>query len=120
VSTRIVPLFASALARGLSESAITALGIVALVVFVALATYSSDDPGFSFTGTAAAIHNRIGVVGAWLADVLFFLFGRPAYLFPALFASAAFGMQRRMKTPAPASRANALERHAGVLLVRVA
>src|SRR5207302_876255 len=81
---------------GLRESAVIALVIVALVLFVALATYSPDDPGFSFTGTAAAIHNRIGVVGAWLADVLFFLFGRPAYLFPAVLAAAGFGMQRRM------------------------
>ena len=120
VSTRTVPRFTSAVARGLRESAIIALGIVALVLFVALATYSPDDPGFSFTGTAAAIHNRIGVVGAWLADVLFFLFGRPAYLFPAVLAAAAFGMQRRMKTPAPASRANALVRLAGFLLVLVA
>src|SRR6184192_478142 len=120
VSTRTVPRFTSAVARGLRESAIIALGIVALVLFVALATYSPDDPGFSFTGTAAAIHNRIGVVGAWLADVLFFLCGRPAYLFPAVLAAAAFGMQRRMKTPAPASRANALVRLAGFLLVLVA
>ncbi|TLY84175.1 MAG: cell division protein FtsK [Gammaproteobacteria bacterium] len=120
VSTRTVPRFTSAVTRGLRESAVIALGIVALVLFVALATYSPDDPGFSFTGTAAAIHNRIGVVGAWLADVLFFLFGRPAYLFPAVLAAAAFGMQRRMKTPAPASRANALVRLAGFLLVLVA
>src|SRR5437660_1781288 len=120
VSTRTVPRFTSAVTRGLRESAVIALGIVALVLFVALATYSPDDPGFSFTGTAAVIHNRIGVVGAWLADVLFFLFGRPAYLFPAVLAAAAFGMQRRMKTPAPASRANALVRLAGFLLVLVA
>ena len=120
VSTRTVPRFTSAVARGLRESAVIALGIVALVLFVALATYSPDDPGFSFTGTAAAIHNRIGVVGAWLADVLFFLFGRPAYLLPAVLAAAAFGMQRRMKTPARASRANALVRLAGFLLVLVA
>src|SRR5438105_3292442 len=103
VSTRTVPRFTSAVARGLRESAVIALGIVALVLFVALATYSPDDPGFSFTGAAAAIHNRIGVVGAWLADVLFFLFGRPAYLLPAVLAAAAFGMQRRMKTPARAA-----------------
>src|SRR2546430_9497016 len=102
VSTRTVPRFTSTVARGLRESAVIALGIVALVLFVALATYSPDDPGFSFTGAAAAIHNRIGVVGAWLADVLFFLFGRPAYLLPAVLAAPAFRMQRRLTTPARA------------------
>src|SRR5438046_9214997 len=119
VSTRTVPRFTSAVARGLRESAIIALGIVALVLFVALATYSPDDPGFSFTGTAAAIHNRIGVVCAWLADVLFFLFGRPAYLFPAVLAAAAFGMTRRMKTREHAARSIALSRLSEFALVLV-
>src|SRR5437773_1097322 len=119
VSTRTVPRFTSAVARGLRESAIIALGIVALVLFVALATYSPDDPGFSFTGTAAAIHNRIGVIGAWLADVLFFLFGRPAFLFPLVLAAACWGLQRRMKTQG-VSRANTLVRIAGFVLVLVA
>ncbi len=119
-AARAAPRFTSTVSRGLRESAIIALGIVALVLFVALATYSPDDPGFSFTGGAAAVHNRIGVVGAWLADVLFFLFGRPAFLFPAVLAVACWGLQRRMKVPAPASRANALVRLAGFLLVLTA
>src|SRR5205085_11232170 len=116
VSTRTVPRFTSAVTRGLRESAVIALGIVALVLFVALATYSPDDPGFSFTGAAAAIHNRIGVVGAWLADVLFFLFGRRAYLLPAGLAASAFRMQRRMTSPGRPSRANAVVRLAAFLL----
>src|SRR6266404_1148614 len=76
--------FTSAVARGLRESAIIALGVVALVMFTALVTYSPDDPGFSFTGSSPVVHNRIGPVGAWLADMLFFLFGRPALLFPIM------------------------------------
>ena len=80
--------FTSAVSRGLRESAVIAIAIVALVLFVALATYSPGDPGFSFTGSAAAIHNRIGLIGAWLADMLFFLFGRPAFLFPVVLGAA--------------------------------
>ena len=111
--------FTAAVSRGLRESAVIALGIVALVLFMALATYSPDDPGFSFTGSAAPVHNRIGVVGAWLADVLFFLFGRPAFLFPIMLALAAGGLQRRIQSEA-SSRANTLVRIAGFLLVLVA
>jgi S-DNA-T family DNA segregation ATPase FtsK/SpoIIIE len=110
--------FTSAVSRGLRESAIIAIGIVALVVLIALATYSPDDPGFSFTGSANPVHNRIGVVGAWLADVLFFLFGRPAFLFPLMLGAAAWGLQRRLKSES-ASRANTLVRVAGFLLVLV-
>ena len=111
--------FTSAVSRGLRESAIIALGIVALVLFLALASYSPDDPGFSFTGNACGVHNRIGVIGAWLADVLFFLFGRPAFLFPLVLAAACWSLQRRLNA-ASASRANTLVRIAGFVLVLVA
>src|SRR5260370_4896116 len=118
-SARANSRFTSTVTRGLRESAIIALGIVALVLSVALLTYSPDDPGFSFTGNSAPAHNRIGVVGAWLADVLFFLFGRPAFLFPLVLIAACWGLQRRMKAQAVASRANSLVRFAGFVLVLV-
>jgi S-DNA-T family DNA segregation ATPase FtsK/SpoIIIE len=111
--------FSSAVSRGLRESAIIAIGIVALVLFIALVSYSADDPGFSFTGSSSAIHNRIGLVGAWLADVLFFLFGRPAFLFPLVLAAACWGLQRRLNAE-PTSRVNGLVRMAGFVLVLVA
>ena len=56
--------FSQAVARGLRESAIIALGVLALVLFVALATYSPNDRGFSSTTDSVEIHNRIGPVGA--------------------------------------------------------
>ena len=111
--------FTSAVSRGLRESAIIAIGIVAIVLLMALSTYSPDDPGFSFTGSAAPVHNRIGVIGAWLADVLFFLFGRPAFLFPLVLGLACWGMQRRIRAEST-SRANSVVRIAGFLLVLVA
>src|SRR5882672_3074559 len=119
-SARAASRFTSAVTRGMRESAIIALGIVALVLLMALLTYSPDDPGFSFTGNSAPVHNRIGVIGAWLADVLFFLFGRPAFLFPLVLGAACWGLQRRMKAQAAASRANTLVRIAGFVLVLVA
>jgi DNA segregation ATPase FtsK/SpoIIIE, S-DNA-T family len=111
--------FTAAVNRGLRESAVIALGIVALVLFMALASYSPDDPGFSFTGNATPVHNRIGVIGAWLADVLFFLFGRPAFLFPLVLGAACWGLQRRLNADSP-SRANTVVRIAGFLLLLIA
>ena len=111
--------FSSAVSRGLRESAVIAIAIGALVLFMALVSYSPDDPGFSFTGNAAPVHNRIGVIGAWLADVLFFLFGRPAFLFPLVLAAACWALQRRL-TAESTSRANTLVRIFGFLLVLVA
>ena len=111
--------FTSAVARGLRESAVIALGVLAIVLFVALVSYSPDDPGFSFTGTSPAVHNRIGPIGAWLADVMFFLFGRPAFLFPVMLGASCWLMFRRDRTE-QASRANTAVRIGGFVLVLVA
>jgi S-DNA-T family DNA segregation ATPase FtsK/SpoIIIE len=108
----------AAVSRALRESAVIALGIVALTLFVALASYSPDDPGFSYTGNAAPIHNRIGVAGAWLADVMFFLFGWPAFLLPVVLAIAAWALQRRVQS-LTVSRVNTVVRVAGFVLLLV-
>ncbi|HXB17400.1 MAG TPA: DNA translocase FtsK 4TM domain-containing protein, partial [Steroidobacteraceae bacterium] len=109
----------AAVSRALRESTVIALAIVALTLFVALASYSPDDPGFSYTGNAAPIHNRIGVAGAWVSDVLFFLFGWPAFLLPVVMALAAWGLQRRVQG-GTASRMNTAVRVAGFVVLLAA
>lgn len=59
---------------------------LALFLLTALLTYNTSDPGWSFTGSRHAVHNSAGVVGAWVADVLFSLFGFLAYLFVVIIA----------------------------------
>lgn len=44
-----------------------------------LASYSKADPGWSHASEVAQIHNLGGRVGAWIADILFFVFGFSAY-----------------------------------------
>jgi S-DNA-T family DNA segregation ATPase FtsK/SpoIIIE len=44
-----------------------------------LATYTKTDPGWSFSGIGAPIVNKGGVIGAWLADLLLYLFGASAW-----------------------------------------
>ena len=55
--------------------------VVAAILYLGLilATYSNSDPGWSFSGTGAALANLGGVVGAWLADLLLYLFGMSAW-----------------------------------------
>ncbi len=113
--------FTAAVARGLRESAAIAIAVVALVVFVALVTYSPSDTSFSFAGDSADIRNRIGPIGARFADVLFFLFGRPAFLFPVMLAVWCWNLFRNRKgDKEPSSRANTAVKVAGFALVLVA
>src|SRR4029453_3357230 len=51
--------------------------IVAFLAYLGLilASYTSTDPGWSFSGTGAPLGNRGGPVGAWVADLLLYLFG---------------------------------------------
>jgi S-DNA-T family DNA segregation ATPase FtsK/SpoIIIE len=52
---------------------------LALYLVLILYTYSKADPGWSHSTTVDAIHNAGGRVGAWLADVLLYVFGLSAY-----------------------------------------
>jgi len=58
------------------EQAVLLIGaVVWLIALLALATHSAADPGFSTSGSGGPIHNRAGVLGAWLSDIGFFLAG---------------------------------------------
>jgi DNA segregation ATPase FtsK/SpoIIIE, S-DNA-T family len=116
--------FTAGVARGLRESAVIAIGVAAIVLLIALATYSPCDSGYSIAGACAgasnpSVHNRIGPIGAWLADVLFFLLGRPAFLLPLMLGLSAWVLHRRMPAEA-ASRINSVVRASGFLLLLAA
>ena len=63
-----------------------------------LATYSTSDPGPSFSGSGAPIVNKGGAVGAWFADAFFYLFGLSAWWWVALAACGIFRLYRRVET----------------------
>src|SRR5437764_10202719 len=54
---------------------VAAVGFLTLI----LATYHKTDPGWSYSGAGAAVQNKGGIVGAWLADLLLYLFGVSAW-----------------------------------------
>ena len=55
--------------------------VVALCAYAALilASYSPGDPAWSYSGDGAPLRNRGGAIGAWLADLLLYLFGLSAW-----------------------------------------
>ena len=73
--------------------------IVSLLVFLSLFSYTPHDISFlSFpVPSLEAISNYIGLVGAWLAFILFSGFGKAAYFFPFYFFFSGldrFGLMR--------------------------
>lgn len=57
----------------------------ALFVALSLFTYHPADPGWTQEFSVTEIHNGGGKVGAWIANILLYLFGYMGYLFPLVF-----------------------------------
>jgi S-DNA-T family DNA segregation ATPase FtsK/SpoIIIE len=79
------------------DLALIAIAPLLLYLLASLFTFSPNDPGWSQAGSLTApIHNMGGRVGAWVADVLLFLFGYVAFLLPIMLGVVAwialFGM----------------------------
>jgi len=79
-----------AMVRGLREAAFWVLAVVALVLLLSLASFDPSDRSFSYTGEPGRVGNLIGPLGAWTSDILFMLFGKPAFIFPVAIAYAAW------------------------------
>jgi len=86
------------LGRGLREAGLWMLVCVGLYLLFALISYTPQDPGWSYSGPSSApVHNAGGPVGAWFADVLLYLFGYCAFVFPILVAWSARLIFRRRR-----------------------
>jgi len=105
--------------RGLRESGAIALVVLALVLLVALFSFSAADTGYSFIGSDGQVRNRIGPFGAYVSDLLFFLFGKPAYLLPASLIYAAVRMLRAARASVPVSQATSVLRVTGFVVLLV-
>lgn len=73
--------------------------LAGLFLFIALISYSSTDPGFTTTGSGDEVNNLVGHIGAWIADLLYQLFGYFAYLFPLALGLKAVSLLRQPQVP---------------------
>ena len=79
----IAPLPAK-LAALVREAKWLALVALALYLLLVLATFQRDDPSWSYSATNAVARNAGGPVGAWISNLLLYLFGLSAYWWVAL------------------------------------
>jgi len=97
------------LASLLRESWWLALIAVALYLLLVLFTYDKADPGWSHSVRASSIHNAGGVIGAYVADLLLYVFGVSAYWWVVLCAMLVrWGFRRIEQAPEEDRRSHAV------------
>ncbi|ENM5893297.1 DNA translocase FtsK 4TM domain-containing protein [Vibrio mimicus] len=79
----------------LKESGLILAFLSSIFLAIALFSFNPADPSWSQTAWGADIHNAGGLLGAWLADTLFFVFGSLAYPLPFIIAFAAWVVLRK-------------------------
>lgn len=62
-------------AQRLRECGLILAVLASILLAVALLTFNPADPSWSQTAWGSDIQNAGGIVGAWVADTLFFVFG---------------------------------------------
>lgn len=95
------------------------LALLALAGFLSLALWGYDraDPGWSHTATASVLHNPAGRAGAWLADMLLYLFGVSAWWLIVLAAVLVWRGYRRLDGERSADRRPLLIALAGFVVL---
>ncbi len=81
------------------EMALVVLGTSALFLFLAIASYSPNDPSFNFTGTGDEVRNLVGASGAFFADLALLVLGWVAYAIPLLLTVVGLRLLRPNRPP---------------------
>ena len=102
--------------KTLREGALWVFVALAVILWVALFTYDPADPGFTQASGSGDVQNGVGRFGALIADLLFNLFGRPAYLFTVMVFYFGWMIFREQKTSEQFTRADYTLRFVGFLL----
>ena len=108
------------LAALLRESGSLALVALALYLALIFATYDKADPGWSHSVVTDQIRNSGGRVGAWLADLLLFVFGVSAWWWVVLCVVAVRWSFRRIEHSVAADRRSYAVAGIGFALLLVA
>ena len=82
------------------------LAVVALALYLALVlfTFNKADPGWSHSAVVEQIRNSGGRIGAWLSDILLFVFGLSAWWWVVLCAFVVRWSFRRIESVTSADR----------------
>ena len=116
----------SRLVRLLYEARWIVYAVITAYLIIIFATYSKSDPGWSHGTLVPRMHNWGGRIGAWLSDLMLFVFGASAWWWCALLLRTLWQGYRRIsqrfvveKNAEPEHRHEGLIRGAGFVLILV-
>ncbi len=84
------------LVRILSEARWLVLAVVTAWLMLILMTYTKADPGWSHAAAVARLGNWGGRLGAWISDLLLFIFGLSAWWWAVMMLRATWGGYRHL------------------------
>ena len=84
------------LSRLLSEARWIAMAVAFLYFVLILLSYNKGDPGWSHANAVAKVANLGGRAGAWLSDLLLFIFGFSAWWWGVIFLRGVWKGWRRL------------------------
>ena len=74
----------SAAPRWRTKLALVGGAVLWLLLLLALITHDPNDAAFSTSGSSDTLHNKAGQLGAWVSDLVLFLFGYSAWWLPVV------------------------------------
>ncbi|HET9205601.1 MAG TPA: DNA translocase FtsK 4TM domain-containing protein [Burkholderiaceae bacterium] len=70
--------------RWRTKLALVGGAVLWLLLLLALITHDPNDAAFSTSGSSDTLHNKAGQLGAWVSDLVLFLFGYSAWWLPVV------------------------------------
>ncbi|MDR0777535.1 MAG: DNA translocase FtsK 4TM domain-containing protein, partial [Azonexus sp.] len=104
----------------LQESRWFGVGALALFLILALSGFHRGDPGWSHAVAASSLHNPAGRAGAYVADLMLYIFGLSAWWWVVLLGMSVWWGVRRLKAGGPEDRRPLLIALAGFVFLLLA
>ena len=109
----------SQILKNFREVSVICLAAVSIFLFIALSSFYPGDPAWSHSTSIDVIQNNTGIVGAWVADILLYLFGYLGYTFPFILAYSGWRIFKSIQNEEPVHYGHYAIRAVGFILALI-
>jgi len=109
----------SQILKNIREVSVICLAAVSIFLFIALSSFYPGDPAWSHSASVDVIQNNTGIVGAWVADILLYLFGYLGYTFPFILAYSGWRIFKSIRNEEPLNYGHYAIRVVGFILALI-